>query len=238
MKLSLSKFKNSKFGWGVLISLFAVWFFFVASITAGLVSVPVAFFSDDEDLLNVFAGLVFPALFLIGSVFMSRLFFGGKNLKEHFVNLGFRIPRKNALWLTPLILVGYTVLLLISISVLINLSPELAEQEQAVAEVVKSLGGWRLLAMILSVGILTPIAEEAFFRGLLIPLYGKKLKIFSSILIPAALFGLAHGQINVGIDTFIFGITLGFLSWKVDSIYPAIGLHMLKNMLAVSVILS
>lgn len=242
----LDKFRKSKFGWILAISAFSVWFFIVVSFATGIISLPITFLSEDEDLFEAVISIILPIVMFGGSVLMYRTFFSEQkkqlklkaSLKTLLKGLGFKKPNKNAVWLTPLILVGYVFLLLASILILQAISPNFAEQEQEVAQVVGALNGWYLALMVLGVGVLTPIAEETFFRGLLIPLYGKRLKIAGAIIVPALLFGLAHMQVNVGIDTFIFGIALGYLTWKTESIYPAIGLHVLKNCLALSVILN
>ncbi len=51
-------------------------------------------------------------------------------------------------------------------------------------------------------------------------------------LISAAIFGILHGQVNLFIDTFVLGLALAWLVNKTDSLWPAIGLHMLKNGIA------
>ncbi|MDQ5913559.1 MAG: protease family protein [Patescibacteria group bacterium] len=240
--MNLEKIRNSKFGWALGISLFAVWFFFVVSFVVGLLILPIDLFAGNKDLVEVTLAVILPVILVVGSILMYRLFFFAdkkeSKLKDIMVGLGFRLPKRNVWWLTPLVLVGYIVLLVAALGVLATVAPNVAEQEQEVANTVKALGGWYLVVMVIGVGILTPIAEETFFRGLLIQLYGKKLKIAFAIVAPALLFGFAHMQVNVGVDTFIFGCALGWLTWKTQSIYPAIGLHLLKNLLALSNILS
>ncbi len=80
--------------------------------------------------------------------------------------------------------------------------------------------------------IIAPIAEEILFRGYL---YGK-LKKYSprwvAIIVTSALFGFAHGQWNVAIDTFILSLFLCALRDITGSLWPSIILHMLKNGIA------
>jgi membrane protease YdiL (CAAX protease family) len=249
MKLNLRNFAGSRVGWGLGVSLFAVWFFFAAVVvTWGAVGV-LGTFTGGEDFSNVAISLFFPSIIFAGSILASKLLFKAEGkigkekkvrskLKCYLVNLGFKVPRKNVIWLTPILSILYVSLLVLAMSVLMALSPQIAGQEQEVSNVIQSILGWELILMVLAVGFLTPVAEEVFFRGLLIPMYAKKLKVWTSIIIPAALFGLAHGQVNVGLDTFIFGIILGYLTYRTASIYSAIFLHALKNCLALFVILS
>ncbi len=80
--------------------------------------------------------------------------------------------------------------------------------------------------------IVAPIAEETLFRGYL---YGK-LKKYSprwiAIIVTSILFGLAHGQWNVAIDTFVLSVFLCILRDITGSLWPSIMLHMLKNGIA------
>ena len=237
----LDKFRSSKLFWVLAISAFSLWFFVVVSVVSGLISLPITAFTNSEDLINVVISVVLPVMMLAGSVLMYKLFFlkyeRGLKLKESLKGLGFRRPKKNVWWLVPVTIVVYVALISFASAVLFSLFPEVAKQEQEVQQVIEAMRGGYLILMVVAVGFITPIAEETFFRGLLIKLFGKRLKIPGAIIAPAALFGLAHLQINVSIDTFLFGITLGYLTYKTESIYPAIFLHMLKNCLVLSVLL-
>lgn len=80
--------------------------------------------------------------------------------------------------------------------------------------------------------VIAPIAEEMLFRGYL---YGKLKKYaprWIAIIVTSALFGLAHGQWNVAIDTFVLSIFLCLLRDLTGSLWPSIILHMLKNGIA------
>ena len=88
-----------------------------------------------------------------------------------------------------------------------------------------------MLAFI-TIVVIAPIAEEMLFRGYL---YGK-LKKYSprwiAIIVTSALFGFAHGQWNVAIDTFVLSVFLCLLRDLTGSLWPSIILHMLKNSIA------
>ena len=78
--------------------------------------------------------------------------------------------------------------------------------------------------------VVAPISEELLFRGFL---YGKlksrKLKPLFSAIVTSLLFGLVHGQLNVGIDTFILSMMMIYLLEKRQSLWVTIMLHMIKN---------
>jgi membrane protease YdiL (CAAX protease family) len=85
-----------------------------------------------------------------------------------------------------------------------------------------------LLAFVALV-VVAPIAEELIFRGYL---YGKlrsRLGIVASMLIVSVLFGVAHGQWNVGVNVFAMSLVMCGLREITDSIWAGTLLHMLKN---------
>jgi membrane protease YdiL (CAAX protease family) len=95
----------------------------------------------------------------------------------------------------------------------------------------KVLSGTPLYFLLFSIFI-SPLNEEIFFRGFLVPRYG--------IIFPALLFALLHagyGSIVEGIGAFIFGILAGYIFKKTKSLYPSIIAHVLVNSLAISALL-
>lgn len=101
------------------------------------------------------------------------------------------------------------------------------------------VGSERLIAFMTLV-IVAPIAEEVIFRGWLY----QKLKtrflnvisyttsvILSTILV-SLLFGLIHGQWNVGVNVFAMSLVLCGLREITGTIYAGILLHMIKNGIA------
>jgi membrane protease YdiL (CAAX protease family) len=84
--------------------------------------------------------------------------------------------------------------------------------------------------------VVTPIVEEFIFRGFLYrSLKSSVGKIWAAI-IASGLFALAHGQLNVGIDTFILSLFLIALLEKTSSLVPSILLHAVKNFFAFIII--
>lgn len=85
--------------------------------------------------------------------------------------------------------------------------------------------------------LITPFFEEVLFRGFL---YGRLRQAKVSWWIPAivvsALFGLAHGQWNVGLDVFCLSMVACALREVTGSIWSGILLHMVKNLIAFLVV--
>lgn len=90
----------------------------------------------------------------------------------------------------------------------------------------------RLLAF-LSLVVLIPFIEEVIFRGLL---YGKlreaNMPFWPVAFVVSILFGVAHGQLNVGIDVFCMSMVACYLRSITDSIWAGVLLHMIKNAVA------
>lgn len=80
--------------------------------------------------------------------------------------------------------------------------------------------------------VIAPVAEEMLFRGYLYGKLKKRIPWWSAALITSVLFGVAHGQWNVAVDTFVLGLFLCLLRDITGSLWPSIMLHMLKNGLA------
>lgn len=89
-----------------------------------------------------------------------------------------------------------------------------------------------LIAAFFTLVILAPIYEEALFRGFAFQGVAKRYGYWPAAIVTSGLFGLAHMQLNVGIDTFVLGMFASWLVWHTKSIWPAIALHMIKNILA------
>ncbi len=83
-----------------------------------------------------------------------------------------------------------------------------------------------------SLVVMTPLAEEVLMRGIMFRNINRTFGFVVAALISAAIFGILHGQVNLFIDTFVLGLALAWLVNKTNSLWPAIGLHMLKNFIA------
>jgi membrane protease YdiL (CAAX protease family) len=100
--------------------------------------------------------------------------------------------------------------------------------------------GTALIPVFLSLVILAPVAEEITMRGFLYTGLRTKLPMIGSAIIVSIVFAAAHllGGSNSGllwaaaIDTFILSMALCYLREKTGSLWPGIGVHMIKNSLA------
>ena len=77
------------------------------------------------------------------------------------------------------------------------------------------------------------LVEELMFRGYLYSrLRSTKLSYIVSSLIVSVLFGLAHRQLNISIDTFILSMVMIYVLRERDSLWATIGMHFIKNSFA------
>lgn len=156
-----------------------------------------------------------------------------KNYKTSKKDLGLeKLPTWIDLLLAP---AGFLVYLFLS-AILILLATQFftffdADQVQDTG--FNQLGqGFEYLLAFVTLVIIAPVAEEILFRGYLFGKLMKHVPIWIAILITSALFGLAHGAWNVGIDVFALSIVLCLLRLTSKSLWPSILLHMMKNGLA------
>jgi uncharacterized protein len=91
---------------------------------------------------------------------------------------------------------------------------------------------WEFVLAFVSLVIVAPLAEELIFRGYLFGKLKKYASIWIAVLLSAALFAVAHGQVNVALDTFALGVVLALLRVITGNIWVSIALHALKNGLA------
>jgi uncharacterized protein len=93
------------------------------------------------------------------------------------------------------------------------------------------------VAFFLAVTLLAPIVEELTYRGVgfgLMRPYGVALAVIGT----GFLFGLTHGLL-IGLPVLaFFGIVVGWLRWKTDSVYPGMLLHATFNAVALLVAVS
>jgi len=93
-------------------------------------------------------------------------------------------------------------------------------------------GSLELTAGFVVIVLIAPILEELFFRGFLYPALTKRFRAVGGAIISSAIFGLLHFQANISIYTFVLGLFLCFLYYKLRSTVPGMALHMLNNLVA------
>ena len=86
-----------------------------------------------------------------------------------------------------------------------------------------------LIYMMVFACILGPITEEIFFRGLLYPLFKKRVGIVLVAVLTAMLFAFLHMNWVMVLSIFVLGILFAYLYEKTGSLLPSMFVHMLHN---------
>ena len=83
----------------------------------------------------------------------------------------------------------------------------------------------------ISAVIIAPIAEEIFFRGILLEGFFKNYKPAMAIILSALLFGVIHMNRWQAVSATLSGLLIGWAYWKTDSLIPGIVLHFVNNLI-------
>jgi len=92
-----------------------------------------------------------------------------------------------------------------------------------------------LVAVIVLVTVLAPIAEELFFRGYFFTALRSSTGVWVAAAITGLFFGALHAfsaPIGYLVPLAFFGFVLCVVYWRTGSLYPCIGLHAINNSLA------
>lgn len=84
-------------------------------------------------------------------------------------------------------------------------------------------------ANFLVVAVAAPVVEELTYRGLGLAVVQSVLAPVWAVVVTGLVFGLAHGLVVALPILSIFGVILGWLRWKTNSLYPPIVLHAVFN---------
>ncbi len=92
-------------------------------------------------------------------------------------------------------------------------------------------GAYAALSVI-ALGVITPIAEEIFFRGFVVRGLANRWGMPAAVVGSAAVFALLHFQPGVILPVFVTGTLLAALYWYTGSIWPGILVHAGQNLVA------
>lgn len=207
--------------------------FVVAQILAILILAPLLpGFTDENQSASITEAFIYSVSFQLLALALLAIYMKYKNKKLSWLGIG----KLKLGQLKPILPAAgvYIVATIASFIVIGLLAPSAnLDQEQDVGFEAASSAPEILLAFVALV-IITPITEEVLIRGFMFKGLNRVMNFYGAAIISAAIFALLHAQLNVGIDTFILGLALAWLVYKTGSLWPAIILHMLKNMVAFS----
>jgi membrane protease YdiL (CAAX protease family) len=106
--------------------------------------------------------------------------------------------------------------------------------EKPAREITDRAHGAGVLLLVLIVVLVAPIAEEIFFRGLVMRSLERRVGPSWAIVVSAALFGAAHLEPLQFPALFTFGLVAGILATRTGRLGPAIWAHVAFNAVAVA----
>ena len=103
------------------------------------------------------------------------------------------------------------------------------ENFETTERMLSPLGNGSMFIIILSVGIMVPIAEEVIFRGAIFNTLSKNFSIGWTIIIQGVLFGVFHQNLIQGCYAAVLGIIFGYVVYKTKSLWSTIIIHIVNN---------
>lgn len=85
------------------------------------------------------------------------------------------------------------------------------------------------VGMFIMGGLVAPLAEEIFFRGVLYSWLQSTLGVRPGIILSGILFGAVHGEISIAVATGVMGIALAWIYERSQSLWPAVIIHSINN---------
>ncbi|MGO0058489.1 lysostaphin resistance A-like protein [Brevibacillus fluminis] len=158
-----------------------------------------------------------------------------------WADLGFRKPKNIGRLVVMLILLMGFILFVLDmlittpLSQFFDLSLVSERQDQIESEIMqaKSYDWVHGVMSILMTGVLVPIAEEILFRGVIQTSLVKRWGAFWGIAISSVWFASVHIDIALFVPLFTISLAIGYLRHRFNSIWGAIILHSLNNLVSV-----
>ena len=144
-------------------------------------------------------------------------------------------------WSYVLIAIGVLLALLplrmilgVAIEFIIHGNLDSLQMRQSVLTMAGSLTWLNFVVTLLGAGLLAPISEELYFRGLIHRWFQPRFGFWVRVVLSSTIFGLAHyDSAAVIISGFIMGVALAVAYERSRSIWLPITIHVLNNSLAV-----
>jgi len=200
---------------------------FVAALLYGLEATGFTFSDDNPSLVAFFTAAVY-GLTLVLVLFVPYKFFKKARVSRKTLGVT-RLPNWVDILLTLPAAFVYLLIAALLATVVSAIFPEFnLDQAQDVGfnNLTQNTGYFFAFMTLI---VLAPLAEELLFRGYL---YGKLREIaglLSAVFLTSLLFGAAHMQWNLAVDTFALSLVLCSLREITGSIWAGVLLHMLKN---------
>ncbi len=211
----------------LLITLYSVLFIILGTWLLNLVYQP-----NPSSQANLPLGYIVGLTALEGAALLTGIYLLGVR-RKHILwqDVGFRpINERWIRWavVVALLLIPIVGLIALAIQMLLGLPLENPQLDFLIPEQFNWLGA---IGMVLLGGVIIPIAEEAFFRGVLYAWMRQHVPAWAAILLSSIIFGALHGDISVAGATFVMGMILAWFYERSRSLWAPITIHILNNSL-------
>lgn len=144
----------------------------------------------------------------------------------------FRLNFERRLWLKLIVGTIFVVLFLNGLLWLVEQIPGVRENVSA-GDFLHKGQPFGIFRDLFFVSIVTPFAEEMFFRGYLQTILLEKMRPAWAIVCSSLFFALYHMNFLYAPFLFVLGILFGVLVQKTKSLWPAIAAHAINNAIAI-----
>ncbi len=177
---------------------------------------------------------------VVETITLTLLYKFLKRRKANFTDIGFNKPKYRHVLYALAGFGLYFILYIAGIMIATKIWPGLNVDQKQELGFDMSAKGSALWLIFISLVILPPLVEEIVVRGFLFSGLRTRLPVASAAIIASVLFAAAHlgegGKSGIlwiaGLDTFILSMVLCYMKEKTGSLWPGIGVHMMKNGLA------
>ncbi len=107
--------------------------------------------------------------------------------------------------------------------------PDAGGSNPLLEEVLNGRSGVAILFLAFTATVLAPLFEEVLFRGVLLPVVGRRWGIPAGIGVSALVFALAHLSLSEAPPLFALGVGLGWLRWSTGRLFSSVAMHGLWN---------
>ena len=172
------------------------------------------------------------AFSIVLSLVGTAVIYGFVRKRGGWKSLGFTKPKAIDIGLVFPVYVVYFVVLAIIFALIAAFVPSIDIEQAQQTGFEDAVAMRDLVLAFITLVVLAPLYEEILFRGFTFKAVAERTGFWPAAIVVSGLFGLAHEQLNVGIDTFVLGIAASALLYRTKSIWPSIALHALKNLIA------
>lgn len=238
--------ETARVTWGPLAAVLVTVGAYLASMTFGaaLVTVFPLLQGWTQEQISAWLENSITAQFMFGLtveiVMLVLLFAFLRSRHAGLASIGLRKPKLHDAGYALLGLVMYLPLLVLVLTVVQRLVPGIDIDQRQQLGFEAAAAPLELAMVFVSLVLLPPIVEEITVRGFLYTGLKSRLPLIAAALLSSVMFAAAHLQLGMGmpplwtaaIDTLVLSFVLIYLREVTNGLWAPIGLHMLKNGLA------